>query len=116
MEMKDFLERISKAKKSQKLSNCYNLVLQKYKGMDNSSLLQREEKEREIFFIKDKSSDSVCSKCGHKLNQMMLRVSFNDEQEHLTIFESGLLFMVWVFHKCEAGRRFIDNIREVRRI
>ena len=70
------------------------------------------------------TESTKCKHCGHTAYDLPLVVFFHSPQEHLTIFEANLLFMVFrlnkkpldyaQYHKCIAGKRFIENISEVR--
>lgn len=51
-----------------------------------------------------------------------VKVKFNTLPEHLTIFEAGLLYCTCKgikpydyaqYHKCEAGKRFIESIESI---
>lgn len=67
--------------------------------------------------------ENHCKHCGITTNQklgIMLKQS-----HHLTIFEAEMLFAIFClkkkpadyssYHKCIAGKRFIENIKEVRK-
>jgi len=64
----------------------------------------------------------ICSKCKTSINQE-LEVKFKIGKEYLTMFEGYMLFMVFVlgkkpedyasYHKCIAGKRFIEDIEEI---
>lgn len=65
--------------------------------------------------------DIHCRHCNHSSNEVVI-VQFK-EPHHLTVFETGLLFSLFYhnrrpidyasFHKCVAGKRFIENIVNV---
>ena len=71
-------------------------------------------------------TERICPYCKTDLskNKRVLSVEFNEDQENLTIFQSELLFMVFVlekrpydyakYHECIAGERFIKNIKEIK--
>lgn len=63
-----------------------------------------------------------CSQCGHE-DYDFLTVEFY-KPHRVTIFEAGLLFMVFAqnrrpidyasYHDCPAGREFIENIKSIQ--
>lgn len=71
------------------------------------------------------SKTTTCNKCNHEKTKI-LYVTFKQPQEHLTIFEAGLLWSLFVdkrrmidyanYHKCIAGKRFIKNIKKVSEV
>ena len=90
--------------------------------------------ERTIFYIFKKIEQKTCRCCGSDLTlkyKNPLTIEFSEKPNEgtglfgsLSVFESNLLFMVFregilpydyaKYHECEARKRFIQNIREVR--
>lgn len=68
-------------------------------------------------------SEDVCNCCKRQLHEKRLIVKFKTDKK-LTIFEADMLWMVLVegklprdyvnYHKCVAGREFIENIDSYR--
>ena len=68
--------------------------------------------------------EDACRYC-HRKSERRIMVEFNSPQEHLTIFEAEMLYSVFGegrkprdyagYHKCEAGRKFVENIKEIER-
>ena len=62
----------------------------------------------------------VCKHCGNVKDVEGVIVHFDKPQTSLTIFEAGLLFALFVekklpfdyaqYHKCVAGKEFVENI------
>jgi len=65
---------------------------------------------------------ATCSKCGSSVRSSVI-VDFFKPIENLTIFEAQLLYSLFVlnkipydyaqFHKSQAGKEFIENIKNV---
>lgn len=83
--------------------------------------------ERTIFTINKTPVEKVCKHCGADLTtneHLSLKVEFNATQEPLSVFQAYLLWMMFKtkqipydyasYHKCIAGKRFIENIKEVK--
>lgn len=61
---------------------------------------------------------------GTTESQFSVKVLFHKQPEHLTIFEAQLLYCLFAlnrkpsdyagYHNCQAGKEFIENIREVQ--
>lgn len=66
-------------------------------------------------------SESKCSQCGHTTT-IIVFILFSKEQK-LSVFQAGLLFSLYVlnkkpndyanYHKCIAGKEFIENIKSI---
>lgn len=82
---------------------------------------------RTHFTIFKKPVEKVCKHCGADLTKdsyNSLEVEFNGPQKELSIFEAYLLWMMFKmkvipmdyanYHKCVAGNRFIENIKELK--
>jgi len=105
MDKDSFLFRVRQAKKSQEYANIHNISVSKVSL--NSFLIIKEQ---------------TCKTCQHKTSKR-LEVVFN-KKDSLTIFETSLLFMLFVenkkpvdyaeFHKRQAGKEFIENINNVQ--
>ena len=64
-----------------------------------------------------------CKCCGTLIKERYIKVIFNNEPKPLSVFQAELLFMVYLldklpydyaqYHKCKAGKEFIENIKEV---
>jgi len=76
------------------------------------------------WIITQKPEQECCSKCHQKIsNSSGVVVKFEKEQGHLTIFEAGLLFMLFArnelpcdyarWDRCVAGQKFIENIKSI---
>jgi len=106
MRIEDFKKRIKQAKMTNKETGFLNVRVKT--NLDRT---------RQIIYKED-----VCACCGIK-NRTGVRVIFN-RPRHLTIFEAGLLYALFVqnkkpkdyagYHRCEAGKEFIENIKEIR--
>lgn len=83
--------------------------------------------ERTIFTISKKQKEKICKHCGTDLTKNEyneLIVEFKEHQEPLTVFETYMLWMMFKmklipydyanYHKCIAGKRFIENIKELK--
>ena len=63
--------------------------------------------------------DKRCVRCGNECNTARLYIQFKQPQK-LTVFEAQLIYSLFVlkrrpydyaqYHKCEAGKKFIENI------
>lgn len=112
MEIQQFINRVKACQKKDSYSIAKNLKVYRY---SDAEIEIREEKEQKI-----------CSKCGNDLskNPRSIKVLFNNSNENLTIFQVEILFDIFVYnripldyanyHKCEAGRKFIENIKEIK--
>lgn len=112
MLLEEWIALLKKCKKSQHYTGHYNLKIGRFSDKDII-----------IYFERDKKQ---CSKCGHIFDKSedSLRISFNNPQDNLTIFQTNLLYNVFKlntipldyarYDKCIAGQRFIENIREVK--
>lgn len=119
MEIEQFLSKLKECKKSN-IQTGYSNRIGDLKIIVNLN--------RTIFHICKKQTKNVCSKCGCNLNKSEnneIIVIFNKQQKkNLTVFETYLLFMMYKFklipynyanwHKCIAGKEFIENIKEVQ--
>ncbi|MBS3748125.1 MAG: hypothetical protein KGY67_00310 [Candidatus Thermoplasmatota archaeon] len=111
MEIKEFVDRIKKAKKTFKESDEYT------KG-----LTVRVNKKRTKFIL---SKQDKCSCCGH-IRYEFMNIEFYNPEGHLTLFESGMLYALFVknklvkdyhkYHNCIAGKQFIENIKKIETI
>jgi len=118
MEIKEWLKIIKGYKKS-------------FKMIETSTIVNPE---RTIFKISKKYDEKICKCCGADLtlkDKNSLNIKFFEKPNKdtglygsLSVFESSLLYMVFKdnilpydyvkYHECVAGKRFINNIREVR--
>jgi len=107
MKIKEFVDRVRKARRSAGYSGTIATNLSVSSSQDL--------KEMRIKRVKK------CRLCKHEETEM---VTVRFYQPHrLTIFETALLFSLFAenripvdyagFHKCIAGKRFIENLREV---
>lgn len=70
------------------------------------------------------STTKKCSCCGSERTKGV-KIEFFKPINHLTVFQATLLYLVFVenkipidyakYHKCKAGKRFIENIKNVER-
>ncbi len=68
-------------------------------------------------------TEELCKSCNRSLSSKKVGVEFFKPHQ-LTIFEAVMLYMVFVdnkmprdyarFHKCPAGKEFVENIKEIR--
>lgn len=112
MEINEFIKKIRECEKSYQMANLKGLKVFRYSETYLS-----------IKIIPDKH---ICKTCGTDLtlNSSYIEVYFNAPQKNLSIFEANLLFMVFKlnklphdyenFHKCIAGNKFINNIKDVK--
>jgi hypothetical protein len=91
--------------------------------------------ERTRFQLFKKEEQKICSKCGTDLTKrekdaLIIEFyeapnkGFNGLEGSLSFFEAEMLFMVWRLGKCPvdyaswhkslAGKRFIENIKEIK--
>jgi hypothetical protein len=111
MEIEEFLKHLKEAKKS---GTYTSQMLLKVKRLSKRELIIYQEE------------DKICKYCGTDLskNKKELKVSFNQEQEPLSIFQAVMLFMIFSYlkkvpydyasyHECIAGKKFIENIKEI---
>jgi hypothetical protein len=108
MNMNEFIKKIKEAKPSQKQT-----------GFFGSELRTNQE-----YTVKTIYERTVCKTCGSKINRG-IQVTF-DTPVKLSIFQCELLFALYVlnkrpvnyanYHKCIAGKRFIESIREIKTI
>lgn len=104
MEIKKFLDKYKSCKKGTKFSQQFNFKVYR---KDNSVRLSNVDK---------------CSKCGNVAFKDLI-VEFNKPQEFISVFCVGMLWYLYIenkivldyggFHKCIAGKRFIENIKRV---
>lgn len=114
MNEQDFLKRLAKCSKPY------------YTGSGGLICIVNPERTRYIIKKKIPENKKVCPCCGSDLskNPQEIEVLFNSPQEHLSIFQAELLFFMYrenrkpfdyaSYHKCEAGKKFINNILEVK--
>lgn len=114
--MKEFLKKLKECKQSQIDTGHYSLIAKSYILGENR-----------IIKILEKPKDKVCSKCGRDLNSSSIGINviIDKSQEPLTIFETSLLFMMYVYgkipydyadyHNCIAGKEFIKNIKQIEK-
>lgn len=105
MKIEEFIEKIRQCKPASI-----------YTGYLGVKVKSNKEKTAKVLYMKTK-----CQGCG-KTNVKSIHVLFNEPQ-NLTIFQADLLFMVYSmgksprdyanYHKCIAGKRFIENIKEI---
>lgn len=110
MDYDSFVKKVKEAKKIQRETGgiCTELRLQV------DALDKRKKK-----IVKD----FTCTHCGHR-EQQCVYVTFK-EIHTMTIFETALLWLLFYrnelphdyagFHNCIAGKRFIENIEEIRK-
>lgn len=108
MRYEDFVEKIKGAKKVQKQTGTMATELNLYGGKNNP--------------VKTITREYTCPTCKH-CNKEKVYVQLKRPQP-LTIFQVAMLFMVYYqnklpadyayYHRCEAGRKFIDNILEIK--
>jgi len=111
MILNDFLYFLKQCKSSNKMTGFIGIVLCRY-NENTFRIVQREEK--------------VCSKCHTDLSkqEIGIEVIFNKPIDSLTIFQVGMLFMIFImkqkpydyanYHTCQSGKEFIDNIKSIR--
>jgi hypothetical protein len=88
-----------------------------YKEKYNLKLFVDQEKTK--FTIESKE---VCNKCSSCVSNKKIIINFK-EPTKLSIFQNDLLFCMWglnvipqdyaQYHKCVAGERFIENIKNI---
>lgn len=106
MKYEEFLDKLKNAKNGSVTTGSFDL-----KAFSN-----KDRTEQTIRCIEKK-----CHYCNHQLSTEM-KVEFYKTQ-HLTIFESSLLYYLFCrnkkpldyakYHNCVAGKRFIKNIKKV---
>lgn len=111
MEIKEFIEKVKKCKKS-------------YVTTGSMGLKVQTDFEHKIWLLSIEEN-KICKCCGRGLEKQssFLQVTFYNRLEHLTYFTSELLFMMYKqgklpadyaqYHKCEAGKQFIENIKKI---
>lgn len=105
MDMRSFIDCLKLAKPSQICTGFYNI-----KVMGNH------EHTKMIIYKVEK-----CKTCG-RINGKFLKMEFGKPHQ-LTVFEAEMLFLVFClkrrpadyagWHKCEAGKEFIRNIKHI---
>lgn len=112
MKIEDFLKKLKQCKKS------YSY------GYDNFKVFK--DSEKNIFQIYLEPKKKICPCCKTDLTKegkKIITIKFNYKQEHLTVFQSNLFYFLYIlneipadyaqYHKCIAGKKFIENIKEV---
>lgn len=112
MELEEWKNKMKLCVSSQKFVGFYDLKIKRYS-------------DTKIVIIK-KNEKKACPTCKRefKSEEEEIEVEFNNKQDNLTIFEAGILYMVYVrkerpydyanFDKCVAGQRFIKNIKDIQ--
>jgi len=110
--------------------------MRRYKSMDYDEFVKKVKSAKQdtyshLYHVKVKTNsehthmriyrDNECKHCGHITMESVI-VTFKKSQR-LSIFQAGLLFSLFYlnrkpvdyasYHKCPAGKEFIDNINEV---
>lgn len=111
MNVQEFLSVIKKSKYSRQLTGGYT----RHKGIKVTT--SNDDKTKTIY------SEDKCNCCNKLKSEQKVIVVFKKPVK-LTIFEAGLLFMVFIenkrpfdygnYHECVAGKEFIDNIKSYR--
>lgn len=112
MEIEQFLTILKSCKKSSRY------------GIENLKLSKYSDTYFELYLDPKKKVCPYCHTDLTKEGKKIIMITFNEPQEHLTIFEANLFYFLWVlhevpydyanWHKCIAGQRFIKNIKEVK--
>lgn len=83
--------------------------------------------EHTIWTITKKSPEKICKHCGTdltKVNPQEMVMKFAHVREHLTVFETSALWLLFMekkrvidwgnFHTCPYGKKFIEDLIEVK--
>ena len=112
MEESKFIRILENAKAS---GNYANINLKVYRN--------QEHKYFKLIYVRE---EKICPYCKRGFNDSIentLIVYFKDLPQHLTIFQASMLFLVFKlkkkpcdyakYHKCPAGKKFIENIVKI---
>lgn len=112
MEYHIFVDKVKQAKKIERETGgiCTELHVVSFRSFNKG-------------IVKKISKSFTCKHCGHQELQSVF-VTFKEDHQ-LTIFEAALLWSLFyhdelphdyaAYHDCIAGKRFIDDIKEIRR-
>jgi len=120
MQIEEFQKRLKECKKSQLMTGSLGLEVVHYL---DTNIWEISEKQKSI----PERDKVVLKKYNIHFNQESinpLRILFKDPIDSFTIFESQMLYLVFIrkqipydyanYHKCIAGKRFIENIKEIK--
>ena len=119
MQIEDFQKRLKECKKSQVFTGSLGLKIVHY---IDTNIWEISEKQKSI----PERDKAILKKYNVHFSQESinpLRILFKYPIDSFTIFESSMLYLVFIkkqipydyasYHKCIAGKRFIENIKEI---
>lgn len=122
MEIEEFIKKLKSAKKSEKYSNNFRVVVVKY--YPNKDNIQDSDLPVTKWKLEKKEGE-ICKYCKTDLSKdQNLYIEFYNPVTNLTIFECGMLFSLFRlnrivadyagYHNSQAGKEFIQNIKSIQ--
>ena len=106
MQIEKFVKKLKECKRIQTQTGFFKVKVKVNKERTEAYIYNRE----------------VCSKCK-RIEEKGVRVDFNKPQENLSIFQVEMLYSLYClnkkpldyasYHKCQAGKEFIENIKKI---